>query len=184
MGASALLTDLVAGRREDVPGRPELARILAVRVAGLRVTHVVVERVAVVRHLVLAVRARGRPDQGGLRSGAGPGRAARRERRPGDRAGAVAGALRPRVLLEEVEGAALRVHQDLAEARVPDVDGGGLRLRRRGGWSGAGLAASAAPRDRHRDQGDRQRRGQEGAAVVGHAGTLVPSGEGTMSGFT
>ena len=87
----------------------------------LLVARVVVERVAVVGDLGRAVGALRRPDQGRGRAGAGHGRSVGRERRPGARAGAGAGALRARVLLEQVEGHALRVDQDLAEPGAPDV---------------------------------------------------------------
>jgi hypothetical protein len=62
----AFALDLVAVRVEHVPLGPELVEILAVRVAGLLIALVVVQRVAVVGDFGTAVVAGGRPEQVGF----------------------------------------------------------------------------------------------------------------------
>src|SRR5512132_3144527 len=196
--------DRVAGRGHDVPRGAESVDALAVGVAGVLVLLEQVERVAVVGHLRLAVGARRRTDLRGGQPAADRRLAARPDRRPSDCAGAGARALGPGVLLEEVHGAALRIDQDLAEARarLPDryrLSVGGPRRSGRGGC--VVVVAAAAGGDRQRGQRHRERYGQEVdgfaathcdpsrgcwrrrsvglavAAVVGHGATLWPTTE-------
>src|SRR5512133_148014 len=196
--------DRVAGRGHDVPRAAESVDALAVGVAGVLVLLEQVERVAVVGHLRLAVGARRRTDLRGGQPAADRRLAARPDRRPSDCAGAGARALGPGVLLEEVDGAALRIDQDLAEARARLADRcrlsvGGLRRSGRGGC--VVVVAAAAGGDRQRGQRHRQRYGQEVdgfatthcdsferllarrsvglavAVVVGHGATLWPTTE-------
>src|SRR4029453_9323418 len=69
-GVGAGAGDNVAGRRQGEPSAAERGDALAVRVAGLLVTHVEVERVAVVGDLLRTVRAHGRADLGSGQAGA------------------------------------------------------------------------------------------------------------------
>src|SRR3954470_2104100 len=156
--------DLVAGGGDHVPAGAESVHALAARVAGVLVARERVERVAVVGHLGLAVGARGGAHHRGVRPG-GDGRlAACAQGRPGAGACAGAGALGARVLLEQVEGVALRVSEDLAEAAVLHPEGcrapaGRLRRAAR---SGGVVAATATARDRQGGERDHCGGGQEG----------------------
>src|SRR3954469_14574725 len=99
--------DRVPGRRQHVPGSAEPGVALAGGVAAVAVALEAVERVAVVGDLRLAVRARGRAEQGGLRAAARRRLVARAQRRPCGGASPRARALGAGVLLEEVQRAAL-----------------------------------------------------------------------------
>src|SRR5437867_4026425 len=88
LGALATV-DLLACGREHPPGAAELVQALAGRLARLAVAHEVVERVAVVGDLELAVLAPGRAEQRSAYTRAGDRLAARQKRGPERRAGAV-----------------------------------------------------------------------------------------------
>src|SRR5690349_254183 len=92
------MVDLLSRRRDHPPGSAELVETLPRRLPGLPVGDEVVERVAVVGDLELAVAALGRAEQGGLHTRSGDGFAGGEERRPQRRAGAVATADDPLVL--------------------------------------------------------------------------------------
>src|SRR5262249_4223452 len=98
---------------------------------GLLVLDEVVERVALVGHLHLAVLALGRAQQRGLGGAGGLRLAAREQRRPGRRARVVTRALGRLVLLEQVQRAAVGADEESAELAVPCVDGGGPRGKTR-----------------------------------------------------
>src|SRR4051794_12138502 len=163
-GARRLGGDLVAGAREHIPTGAEGVHALAVGVAGALVAREGVERVAVVGHLGLAVGARAGAHERDARPAADRGLAARAQGRPGARAGAGARALGPRVLFEQVEGVALRVGEDLAQAAALEPEGcrapaGRLRRAARGGGA---VAAAATARDRQGGERDHCGAGQEG----------------------
>src|SRR5690242_4324301 len=96
--------DLPSCSRQRPPGAAELVDALAGRLAGLAVGDEVVERVAAVGDLELAVLALRRTEQRGLHAWAGDRLARSEERRPERGAGAVADACRALVLDEVVEG--------------------------------------------------------------------------------
>src|SRR3954452_13343521 len=155
-GARRLGGDLIAGGGEHVPAGAEGVHALAVGVAGALVAREAVERVAVVGHLGLAVRARAGAHQRGGRPAAAGGLAAGAQGGSGARAGAGARALGPRVLLEQVEGVALRVGEDLAKAAALQPEGcrasaGRLRRPARGGGA---VVAAATARDRQGGERD------------------------------
>src|SRR4051794_1559408 len=100
--------DVVPGRRQHIPGSAEPGAALAGGVTALAVALIAVERVAVVGDLRLSVGPRGRAEQRRLRAAAGRRLAACAQRGPCLGASAGARALGARVLLEQVEGAALR----------------------------------------------------------------------------
>src|SRR3954447_2857419 len=116
------MVDLASGRREDVPLGAELLEPLALRVTGLLIGRVVVERVPGVGHLALAAGARDQTDPRrrdaalGLRLRVGV------ERRPEAEAGARAIAHVRLVRLEQVERAPVGVDEYLAERPIPHVD--------------------------------------------------------------
>src|SRR4051812_18050542 len=151
-GPSLALVDLAAGGGERVPLGAEVLQALAGGVAGLLVAGVEVERVAVVGHLALAARGGDGGELAGERS-ARRGDGAGGQRRPGAQAGARAVALVRRIGLEEVEGAAVAVHEDLAERGAADVDGrlgcGGTSRRAVAGRPAGvvGLGGATAGRD-------------------------------------
>src|SRR5215208_317761 len=130
--AGSIATAAARGRRpaghllsvwsERVPACAERRQALAVGVAGLLVALVEVERVALIGDLWLVVGPGGGSDQRRIRPAADCRLAVRPERGPGLRAGAEAGALRPRVLPEQVERPPLSVDEDLAQAAVRDAD--------------------------------------------------------------
>src|SRR3954452_7061703 len=90
--APSALVDAVPVRRDDVPGGAEGVRALAVRLAGLAVPGVRVERMAVVGDLAARL-AHGGPEELRLGAAAGLGAGAREQRRQIVRAGAGACAL-------------------------------------------------------------------------------------------
>src|SRR5690349_196092 len=177
------LVDLASLRREDVPLGAELVEALAVRVARARVTGVAVERVPVVGHLHRAVGALAAAEQRALRAARGLRRAARRLGRPGGGAGAVAGALRALVGLEEVEGPALVVDEERAErGAVAGLDRRRVAARRDGGGgrvraavrAARGLRRAAATAGRH-EGGDGEEEGYDCEAQA-HDASLQMSG--------
>src|SRR5438445_268469 len=113
LGALATV-DLLACGREHPPGAAELVQALAGRLTRLAVAHEVVERVAVVGDLELAVLAPGRAEQRSAYTRAGERLAARQKRGPERRAGAVTDTGRALVLDEVVQRDALAVDQDAA----------------------------------------------------------------------
>src|SRR5207245_133889 len=120
---------------------------LAVGVARAAVALEEVERVAVVGHLLRTAGPAGRRDQRSVRAAADRRLPGRLERRPVDGAGAAALAHRSGVPGEEVDRAALRVDEDVAEALVGNPD---RRGRSAGGLRRAGrrLAPAAAAGNR------------------------------------
>src|SRR3954471_7735959 len=116
------MVDLVAGRGEYVPRGAELLEPLAGGVAGLLVAGVVVERVAVVRHLRLPP-ARGRADLGGQDAAVRLRLPVRGQRRPEALARARAVAHVRLVGLEQVQGAPFGIDKDVSERRGAEVDG-------------------------------------------------------------
>src|SRR5204863_4535658 len=100
--------DLVACRRDD----EEAFEAFTGDVAGVRVAREQVQEVAVVGHLVGPVGLLGGPEEARVQAGAGGRRPGGRERRPGRDAGPGAGARLARVLFEEIERLALRIHED------------------------------------------------------------------------
>src|SRR4051794_2005437 len=123
---ASVIVDLLSARREDVPLGAELVESLAARVARLRVAGVGVKRVAGVGRLGLAIRALDRPELGGRDAVPGRPRGGGR-RRPDTGAGAVAGAGRTLVLLEQVQRPAVAVCEDPPELGRQDLDGHGRR---------------------------------------------------------
>src|SRR6187200_930730 len=111
----AAVFHLLAGRREDIPPAAELVQVLALRGAGLRVGDVAVERVAVVRHLELAVGAPRRAEPGTEGSPDCVRLARGDERGPDARTGSVARARRALVLFEQVERPTAPVDKDPAQ---------------------------------------------------------------------
>src|SRR2546423_3898965 len=104
--------DRPAVRADEVPAVSELVDVLALRLAGrARVGGVVVERVAVVGHLHVAVRALDRPQRSVLDAHASLRRSRCLERRPDGSAGAAAVALAALVLLEQVDTVPLPVDE-------------------------------------------------------------------------
>src|SRR4051794_10691710 len=153
--------DLGAGRGHHEPCAAERHQALTVRVAAGLVALEAIERVAVVGHLRLPVRPLRGTDLRGLRAGAGRRLAAHSDRRPGLGARTVARALGPLVLPEEVDGAAMRVDEDPAEAAVCDADGrhaacglagGGRRRRGRRGRARSAAAPTTAGDDHRRER--------------------------------
>src|SRR5215212_4397837 len=157
------LLDLVAGRRQHVPLGAERLEALAVAVAGLAVTGEVVQGVAVVGDLGLAVGPGGGPQQRRGNASPGPRRPVGGVGRPAAGAGAVAGGAGALVLLEQVQRAAGAVHQNGPELGALDRDrratGRGRRRAGRGAAAGgaAGFAAAAGG-----DHGDRDHRAGDG----------------------
>ena len=135
LAPSALLPSGVSG----VPLGAEQVELVAVRVAGLRIALVEVERVAVVGHLLGAVVAREGPDQRLVGSASRLDVAGGRHRRPVRGALAAARGLAVLVLLEQVDGVAVGVGQDLAEVGVVgDVDRDRAPALAAGGGRGRG----------------------------------------------
>src|SRR3954451_1469464 len=139
----ALATRLGCGTGDDVSGAgdgeprgAEVRQALPVRITGLRVARIAVERVAVVDHLRRAVGPRRRRELGGAEPRPRHGPALRADGRPRGGAGGGAGALAAGTLAEQVHGAPARVDEHLAEAAgglEPDGCGSaapGLRWRR------------------------------------------------------
>src|SRR3954469_19516979 len=163
--ARGLAHDLVPGRRNRIPEAAECVDALAARVTGILVARVGVERVAIVGDLRLTVGPRSCSEHRGICPAAGRRLATGAERWPRARAGARAHALRPRVLLEQVERAPLGIDQDRAEAasvRGADrccVSGHGLGRRSR---RGCAATATATCGDAQRDERYRRRAGDEG----------------------
>src|SRR5262245_3299659 len=164
--ARARPRDHVPGARQREPPASEHVESLAVRVAGLAVARVQVERVSVVGDLPLAVGTLSRSDLRYREVGAHHGVAGVPQRWPGRRAGAGALTCRSDVLLEQVQRAAMRVDEDLAEValacqadrrRVP------ARGRRRRGCA----AAAAAGADRQRGEEGCCRGGESADMCVG-----------------
>src|SRR5580704_381036 len=110
--------DLVPGGRERVPSRAELVEALAARLAWLRVADVVVEGMAVVGDFRGPIRPAGRAQQGGGRPVSRLGIATGGEGWPHLGAAAIAGRFAALVLLEQIEGSALPVHEDRTQLRV------------------------------------------------------------------
>ena len=100
---------------------------------------------AVVGDLRLAVRAGAGRDDRSIRPAADRRLAGRPQGRPLDGAGAGARALRARVPLEQVERAALRVDEDLADVFVRDADRRRLSARGLRRSRGVRVATAAAP---------------------------------------
>src|SRR2546430_7416395 len=121
------LLDLLASRCEHIPTGAEGRAAFTVGVPRLGVADKGVERVTAVGHLGGAVAPRGRAQQRRRRATGRVGGAVRGYRRPRLCAGARAGRLRADVGLEEVEGLAIPVDQDLAETTA--LDGNGRRPR-------------------------------------------------------
>src|SRR3954452_8482729 len=145
---ASALRDVVTAGGEHVPGGAEVGRALAVRLAGLLVAGVEVERMAVVGHLRAGL-AHGRAEQLGPHARARLRLAVRQQRRPERRTRAGAGALAVLVLHEQVERPALPVDEDGAELRLADGDG-------------PPPAGGRAGRDRdRREDGDRGEQGEE-----------------------
>src|SRR5262249_39883869 len=96
----------------------------AIRLAGLCIAYIGVERVMVVGHLPASVGALRPAQEGSLRSGPRAGLAGYDQRRPVGRAGAVAPALATLIFIEEVQRApaTARADKDAAEVRVPDCN--------------------------------------------------------------
>src|SRR5580765_3212301 len=86
------MVDLLPGGREDPPRAAELVDALSGGLAGLAVAHEVVEGVAAVGDLELAVAALGRAEERGADAGPGDRLSVGRERRPECGTGAVADA--------------------------------------------------------------------------------------------
>src|SRR5206468_3689966 len=105
------IVDLLARRREDVPLGAELVEALAGGVAGLLVGRVVVERVAVVGHLLLPAGGRDRADFGGGDPALRLRRSVRRQGRPDAQARVRAVAHVVLVGLEQVERASVGVDE-------------------------------------------------------------------------
>src|SRR3954452_93710 len=145
--AGRLTGRLVARGGQREPAGAERRHALAVRVAGRVVAVEAIERVAVVGDLRLSVGALGGCDHRGARAAADRGLAARPQRRPCGGAGPGAGARRPGVLLEQVERAAPRVDEDVAQAGVGDPDRRRLSARSLRGCRGRGTAAATATAD-------------------------------------
>src|SRR6185295_9948638 len=124
-----LAGDLGSGRRHGEPPAAECVDPLTVDLTGLLVALIAIERVAVVRDLRLAVGSLDGSEHLGIGSGSVSRLSAHPKGRPRSRAGTGAGALVLRVLLEQVERAALRVDEDLAETGVGDPDRGGRSVR-------------------------------------------------------
>src|SRR4051794_3276947 len=122
---ASVVVDLLARRRHGVPLGAEAVDALPLGVSGLLVLHEVVDRVTLVGHLGLAVRAGGRAEQRRLGLAGRLWLAGRQQRRPGRRAVARAPALLGLVLFEQVERAAVRADQERAELAVPGLDGRG-----------------------------------------------------------
>src|SRR3954452_18518726 len=145
---ASALRDVVTAGGEHVPGVAEVGRALAVRLAGLLVAGVEVERMAVVGHLRAGL-AHGRAEQLGPHARARLRLAVRQQRRPERRTRAGAGALAVLVLHEQVERAALPVDEDGADLRLADGDG-------------RPAVGGRAGRDRdRREDGDRGEQGEE-----------------------
>src|SRR5882724_9314589 len=158
------------GHRE--PGATERRQILALGVAGLRVLYEEVERVTVVGRLRPAVGPRDGSHQRGLRPSADRGLAARPERRPG--LGARSDACVPaRRVLEQVEGAAPRVDENLAEpAVIRDTDRRRLSVHplwRSRFRSRAAAAAATAGEEERRQQYERGVGEEEDGSAASHA---------------
>src|SRR3954452_4593654 len=146
--AGRLTAGLVARGGQREPAGAERRHALAVRVAGRVVACEAVERVAVVGDLRGSVGALGGSDHRGARAAADRGLAARPQRRPCGGARPGAGARRPGVLLEQVERAALRVDEDVAQAGVGNPDRRRPPApppRRAAGRLGAGSSAPRPP---------------------------------------
>src|SRR3954447_21258108 len=169
--------DRVPGGRQGKPPASEHVQTLAVGIAGLLVGRVEVERVAIVGDLRLAVRTRGCSDLGSRHGGSYHGLASDAERRPSRGAGAGALTCCSYVLLEQVQRAALRVDEDLAEvALVRQSDrchltARGLRQRD----CGATAAATGAYRQRNCCRG-----GKSTNACVASHGLKVGAGVGML----
>src|SRR4051812_33635603 len=116
--------DLLSGCREDPPRSAELVDALAGRLSGPAVADEVVERVAAVRYLELPVGPLRRPEQRRPDTWIGDRLPLCQERRPQRSAGAVARALRSRVLHEVVQRDAAAVDDDAAERRASELDDG------------------------------------------------------------
>src|SRR5581483_2476477 len=120
-----------------LPGRldrvPDPAVALALRLAGLRVAGVAIERMALVRDLELPVAPLRRPEEGLLHAHAGLRLPFRQEWRPRRVAARVADALALRVGRVEVEREALLVREHLAEAAGLVEIHDGARARGRAG---------------------------------------------------
>src|SRR5690349_3765323 len=113
-----MAVDLPAGGRDDPPRPAELVDALAAGLARLAVGDEVVERVAAVGDLELAVLAPRRPEERDARPAPGDRLPLRGQRRPERRAGAVADAVRAHVRREVVERDALAVDEDPSERRA------------------------------------------------------------------
>src|SRR5215218_9856159 len=162
--ARGLARHLVARGREDVPCRAERVDVLASGVARLLVSLEEVEGLAVVGHLRLPVGALRRADDRRGHAGAGARLATRRDGRPLRGARTEAGALGAGVLLEQVDGATLRVDEDPAEAidlRQADRRGSAGRVGA-AGRGGCLVVAAAAARDHEGHERDRREGEQKG----------------------
>src|SRR5829696_7047883 len=162
--ARGLARHLVARGREDVPLRAECVDVLASGVARLLVSLEEVEGVAVVGHLRLALGALRRAEHRRGHAGAGARLATRRDGRPLRGARTEAGALRAGVLLEQVDGATLRVDEHPAEAadlRQAYRRGPAARVRA-AGRGGCLVVAAAAALDHEGNERDRREGEQEG----------------------
>src|SRR5215208_4531660 len=163
--ARGLARRLVAGGREDVPLRAERIDVLASGVARLLVSLEEVKGMVVVGHLRLAVGALRRAEHRRGHAGAGARLATRRDGRPLRGARTEARALGAGVLLEQVDGATLRVDEDRAEAadlRQADRRGSAGRVRAAGRGGCLVVVATAAARDHEGNEPDRREGQQKG----------------------
>src|SRR3954469_20993521 len=173
--------DDVPGGRQGKPPASEHVQALAVGVAGLLVGRVEVERVAVVGDLRLAVGTRGRSDLGSRHGGSYYGLAGDAGRRPSRGAGAGALTCCSDVLPEQVQRAARRVDEDLAEvALVRQSDRCDLTARGLG-HRACGATAAATGADRQRGQGNCCRGGNSTNACVASHGLKVGAGSACSS---
>src|SRR5215211_1739690 len=156
------LLDLVAGRRQHVPLGAERLDALAVGVAGLAVTGEVVQRVAVVGDLGLAVGPGGGPQQRRGNASPSPWRPVGGVGRPAAGAGAIAGGAGALVLLEQVQRAAGAVHQNGPELGALDRDRRATGRSRRRAGRGAAAAGGALAAAAGGDHGDRERGASDG----------------------
>src|SRR4029453_8541132 len=136
--AGVLTGDPAAAGGEDVPLGAELVQPLTCGVPRLAVAGVVVERMPVVGHLGAAVVAPGAgAEQGTGHAGAGAWGGVAEVRRPRAGAGAVAAGHARLVRLEQVEGPALSVDQELPQPGAVGLDDCGRRGAARRGRTAA-----------------------------------------------
>src|ERR1700730_4354869 len=155
-GRGVVRVDLLAAGREDVPLPAELIDALSCRVPGLLVCDEVVEGMAAVGDLGRAVGPGGRPEQCTGSAGAALGSAGRGHRRPGLRAGVVAGGVFALVRFEEVDDPPGTVGQHLTDIGAGDGYRRSAVARGRPSrctWRRAGRRVAIAARSRSQGQG-------------------------------